>query len=465
MMKGFRSVIFAAGTAWFLSVLSCGTTGVREVRESPPAPAAPAPESTLAFAMRVQDTLDAGTVKDAISLFDTVDPETASAAGVRLMLASLLLSDNQLSQAEEIAAGLITDNPGDTDALVLAALIAKAAGKGVQKRQYIARALELDPSNPGANVELGDEQMLRRNYGRAARYYAKALEGDPKSPAALFGLGKSSYYLGNLKAAEGAFRTMTVLCPGESAPWAYLAKLETEKNDHKKAQSYLEKALGIDPGSYDALLDYGQNQRAQGNLPQAASAWERAVKVDPNYFLAYEYLAGVYDDMGQFDRSLKNYRMVARTNPEYFYAYESIGVSAWKTGNWKECRQALMKAREYNPGTISYPLLIFAAYCREGNRAEARNYLAQVMRNMDRSTLEYALARLYFDNINESSVVQKIMGESSVNTRGKLLYYMGLYYDINGAPDMARNFYLQVNEIIAPMFVEYRLNEWALGRS
>jgi tetratricopeptide (TPR) repeat protein len=416
----------------------------------------------LSFAKRLQDTLEESGVKGALGLFADVDEKIAAAPASKLMQASLLLSDNQLTQAREITNSLISDNPSDTNALVLAALIAKASNDTPQKRTYIARVLEIDPLNSDANVELGDEQMLRKNYSLALRYYRKAAEGDSKNPAALFGMGKSSYYLGNMKDAESAFSAMLENDPKESVALVYLGKLASEKSNYKLAQEYIEKALKISPATYDYLLDYGQCLRNQGKFREAAAAWERAAKADPNYFLAFEYLGGVYEEMEEYDKSLANYNQVVRTNPDYYYAYEAIGSLAWRVKNWRECREAFSKAREYDSKNISYPLFIAATYFKEGNKAEAKKILDQTMRRMDKFSTEYSVVRLYFDGIQESAVVQKVMNETNRNVRGRLLFFIGLYYEINGAPEMARQYYREVQEISAPMFFEYRINEWAL---
>jgi tetratricopeptide (TPR) repeat protein len=215
---------------------------------------------------------------------------------------------------------------------------------------------------------------------------------------------------------------------------------------------------------YDYWLDYGLFLRHQGKYAEAAAAWEKATAIEPDYFLAYAYLAGLYDEIENFDKSLENYRIVVRVNPEYYFAYESIGILAWKKENWTECRDAFTKARERNAENISYPLLIAASYFKEGKKTDAKSFLSQVMRKLDRNSLEYAVVRLYFDNLADTPVVKKVMDETNRTLKGKMTYYLGLYYDINGAKELALQYYTDVQELNAPMFFEYRLNDWALEK-
>ena len=44
-----------------------------------------------------------------------------------------------------------------------------------------------------------------------------------------------------------------------------------------------------------------------------------------------------------------------------------------------------------------------------------------------------------------------------------MLFYMGLFYEINGSMESAREYYAKVTAFQAPMFFEYRIAEWGLG--
>jgi tetratricopeptide (TPR) repeat protein len=418
----------------------------------------------LAFGQKLQKALSTGAVKDALALFDTIDSSLANDPQTRLLYASLLFSDNQLSKAKAITDSIIASDSKNVDALVLGAFVAKAMGETARKQTLIKQALVLDPTNPDANVELGNEQMLRKNYPLARRYYVTAIKGDPKNPDALLGIGQASYFIGDFKSAESALRSILADDPENSMAWAYLGKLEVENSRYAKALEYIETALKHNPSVYDHWIDYGNYLRGLGRFADAAKAWEKAAALDPKYFLAYAYLAGVYDEMEDYEASLKNYKLVTQTNPNYYYAHEAIGVLAWRKENWEEARAAFAKAREKNPNNISYLLLVAATYMKEGKKKESRDYLEKAMRSLDRNSLDYAMARLYFDGLADSQVAMKVRKEENSTTRGKMLFYMALFYDLSNMPSLARQYYHEVHNFAAPMFFEYRLNEWAVDR-
>lgn len=84
------------------------------------------------------------------------------------------------------------------------------------------------------------------------------------------------------------------------------------------------------------------------------------------------------------------------------------------------------------------------------------------MRNMDRNSAEYAVLRLYYDGINPSLVEKKVVSVTNSTLKGKLTFYMGLYYDLYGDDVSAKKQYIEVKSLPSPMFFEYKMNDWAL---
>ena len=109
-----------------------------------------------------------------------------------------------------------------------------------------------------------------------------------------------------------------------------------------------------------------------------------------------------------------------------------------------------------------------AMYLKEGNRVTAKKVGEALMKTLERDSLEYSMTRLFIDNYSknaETTLVNKINKEreNDRNKYGKMLFYMGLFNEVNGSLDMAREYYAKVTGMQAPMFFEYRIAEWGLG--
>jgi tetratricopeptide (TPR) repeat protein len=419
--------------------------------------------SPFDFAVKLSETLEKGTAEEALALFDTVPEEYADNFELNFLKAALLVSNSEPEKASALARELQEMQPDNIDVLVLNTMIAKTEGDTARKNSLVKEIIRLDPSNVDANVELGAEQMLRKNYPLARQYYQKAVSNDPANESALLGYGQCSYYLDLLDDSRTAFERLILINPENSFAWSYLGKLAAEDENYKRATDCILTALEYSPGYYDYWVDYGTYLRYQGKYDEAESAWTQAITLNPDYFLGYVYRSGLYDETEQFDKALLDYEKIVTLNPKYYFAYESIGMLAWYKEKWAESRAAFTKAREIQADNISYVLMIAATYMKENRLKDSKDFLAKALKTLDRNSLEYAMVRLYHDRSGDTAVVQKVLNETNRNTRGKMLYYLGLFYELNGNDVLAKKYYIEVQCLQSPMFFEYRLNDWALA--
>ncbi len=418
--------------------------------------------TTVDFAQDLYDILQKDGIDNALQLFNTVPSEYKEDFSLNYLYASLLFSSGKYDEAQGLTQKLEKKQPENIDVLLLNTMIAKAQGDTVKKNELLKKIIEKDPSNSDAHVEMAHEQMLRRNYALAKKYYMKGLESDPSNPDALFGLGQSSYYTGDLKVSKEAFTKLTDSYPLNSLGWAYLGKLAAEDENYKKATEFVEKAIALEEDYYDLWVDYGTYLRYQGKYDAAENAWTKAVELNDGHFLAYIYRAALYDEQNQYDKALSDYKKIVEVKPEYPYSYESLGLIYWYKGDWANCRSAFTEAYALNPSNVSYPLMISASYIKEDNKKANKDFLNLVMKNMDRNSAEYAMIRLYYDGINPSLVEKKIVSVTNSTLKGKLTFYMGLFYDLYGDDVSAKKQYIEVKSLPSPMFFEYKMNDWAL---
>lgn len=456
----FSGVAFAASNTSSAKKSSSGSvkTVVREDSAS---------AGDVQFAQKVGDTLSNGTIEDALALFDSYSTENPDLLSLK---AGLLLSSGNAKEADKIASKLLKDNPDDIGILELNMMIAKQNNDAVKKNQYLRKIIKLDPKNCEGNIELGDEQSLRKNFPLALKYYKTAWMSDPTNMEAMFGCGKMSYYTSKDKDARDFFNRMLRVDPENAQALSYLGKLEGENKKYKAAYDYTNRAIASDPNNYDCYMDLGTFSRYLGKYDEAEAAWKKATEIDPDYFLAYAYLAGLYDEMERDDDAYNAYVMVVKKNPDYYYAYESIGLHAWRKGDYELSRKAFVEAAKKNPDNISYPLMATACYLKQKNATEAKSYSDSVLRKIsDKSSLDYKMLRMYHDQLGDMDVVlavQKARNDSASsgsisNKSGKYLYYLALYYDIKGDTSLAQKYYVEVCSIQSPMFFEYRLAKWA----
>ena len=422
----------------------------------------------VAFAKSLQKELTTGSIQGAIELFSTMPEELQDDSELQMLLASLYISSGDYENSRQVAEQILEKEPENLEALELTSIIARESGDTKSYHEISSKILEVDPTNPSVNIQQAEDFVLGKKYKQARKSYQQALKAEPQNQDALFGYGQMSFYLNDLKESRSTFEKILTINPENAAAHAYLGKLEAENQNYGKAFAYIQQAVKLEPNNYDYLMDLGSYQRYLGKFDDAAASWKKAASIDPDYFLAYAYLAGSYDEQNKIEEALENYHMVIKTNPKYFYAYESTAILEWHMGNWENARNYFLKAFSYNTNSCSYALMIAATYLKQKDTLNAKKFLEKAMKTIDKTkaeAIELEMLRFYHDNYTrtaETNLKNKISKENNSTIRGKLLFYMGLYYELNGGKELANEFYAKVTAMQAPLFFEYRIAEWGL---
>lgn len=420
--------------------------------------------SAVAFVQKLNEALQTGSVEKALSLFAGMPASLQNDMDLKKLHASLMISAGRYGDANSLVSELELQLPKDVEVKEMKMVLAKAEGKASTKAAVLKEILALDPNNSYANTELAQEQVLKHKYKPAKNYYLKALKGDPRNLDALFGYGQTSYYLNEISAARTAFKKILEIDPQNAMAYSYIGKIYAEDENYKMAEENVLKAISLDDSNYDFYMDLGTYQRFRGKFKDAEKSWTRAIKINPKYFLAYAYRAGLYDEQNIYDKALEDYRMVVKTNPKYYFAYESLGMLAWRIGNYDEARAAFEKAYSYNDKNVSYPLMIAACYYKANKAQLVKPFLAKSLKDFpDRNSLEYLMLRLYNDfgpTNAENQIVQKIQQEENKTKKGKMTFYLALYDEMKGRNESSKKIYTEVASLQSPMFFEFRLAEW-----
>lgn len=451
-------MLTACGTTATTATATKEAPAVTKQREEPKDP------PNVEFAKQLQAFLEKGDTKGAIAHFANIPAELSEDIELKLLLGALYYSDAQFDNAIYVANEVLEKDPGNMDALELISMANYSKG---DKKAYSATAsqiLKADPNNTAVNLQKAQDYATNKKWKLARQSYQKALKGDPTNEDAMFGYAQMSYYTDDLDIAAEYFQKILDKHPDDAAALAYMGKLSYDDGNYLRASNYAREALKYDPNNYDYWMDLGTYQRYQGKFDDAASSWKKATEIDPNYFLAYAYLAGNYDDLGKFDLALQNYQKVIETNPDYYFAYESAAILAFHEKNYEDAIKYFSTAYKYSDHW-SYVLMIAACYYKLNNPQGAKKAIQTQLKKMQNTTTEYSLLRFFGEGYSknaESQLNQKINKEDNRNTRGKMLFYMGLYCEINGGKEIAKDYYAKVTSMQAPMFFEYRLAEWGI---
>lgn len=223
-----------------------------------------------------------------------IDPDYAEA---RRRLARLLLKKNAHTEAQRHFEYLLNKDAGDTTALVGLARVKAALGEGIEARELLQQALKQAPEDVEALREFG---ILLLNEGRAEQalpFLARANELDPSDPYASFNLFSCYQQLGLEDEARRQKEKHDALAARHARTLKLLAELQARPRDadllHELGTIYLQ------AGRADA---------------EATGLWflQRALEAAPKHPATLRALADHYERIGRRDLALEFRRRLKR---------------------------------------------------------------------------------------------------------------------------------------------------------
>jgi Flp pilus assembly protein TadD len=107
----------------------------------------------------------------------------------RINLAIALVYVPDIEAAEREATEAARELPRDPHAPYVLGLVERARGRDEQARAAFQRVLELDPTDVGTHINLGQLDLQRQQYDEAMKHFRAALAEEPYSVTAAYGLG------------------------------------------------------------------------------------------------------------------------------------------------------------------------------------------------------------------------------------------------------------------------------------
>jgi tetratricopeptide (TPR) repeat protein len=155
------------------------------------------------------------------------------------------------------------------------------------------KAIELDPSYPGAHASLGNALRVKGRVDAAIACFNKALALDPKNAGAHNNLGYALWWgKGQADEAIASFKKAIALDPKYAHAHNNLgAALCDGKHDYDGAIASFKKAIALDPKYTWAHSNLGEALTRKGQVDEAIASYQKALELDPKHAEARTGLA------------------------------------------------------------------------------------------------------------------------------------------------------------------------------
>ncbi len=241
-----------------------------------------------------------------------------------LARAVALFQDGRLDDALVACSAVLQQQPMHAGALELAGFIHYGTGEFALARQFLGRALAVNPQSASAHTNiaqvlcslgeldaaqasaysalaldaqnaeahniLGNVLAARAAWTDAARHYRFAIASDPSHAFFHHNLGHALQQAGDA-GAEAAYRKAISLDPKFSPAYANLGGLLVKQERCEEALDVLRRAIALDSENIDAYNNLGLASRMLGDLTAAFRYYRLALERNPN-------VAGIWHNLG-----------------------------------------------------------------------------------------------------------------------------------------------------------------------
>ncbi len=225
-----------------------------------------------------------------------------------MAVSQIYMATDRTADAERILAQMLERAPDQRAINYNYAQVLTKLGRGDESKQYLERAVLLDPTFTPAIFQLIDIYQKENEWGKAANLLQPLIADDPMNVDLL--KQQAFYFLrsGMSEKARAAFQSLTVADPKDVRSQFYLAEALSDLERPDEADKIYRSLLEQSPNDPELLASFGLSQNAQHKYDDAAKAFRQLLAIpelpDNLQALAQTQLAYIAIQKGNYDEAL-----------------------------------------------------------------------------------------------------------------------------------------------------------------
>lgn len=151
-----------------------------------------------------------------------------------------------------------------------------------ESRQYLERALSLDPNHYEALCWLGQTYQSEHEPQKALEFLTRGLQIKPDYQPGWNMLGGLYQSVGRQHEAEGCFMRALAISPLQALAWNNLANTYLDGHVLDEAEHVMQVALQLNPGEASLWVNLGNILNARRQVTEAIECYRKAMELDGN---------------------------------------------------------------------------------------------------------------------------------------------------------------------------------------
>lgn len=224
-------------------------------------------------------TSDRGRVEEALKYLHAAYKAYPDDFSTGMAVAHILINLDRLPEAERVLAAMVERAPDQRALNFQYAQVLTKLGRGNESRQYLERAVAVDPTFGPAIMQLLDMYQQENEWARAAALLQPLAEEEPMNLE--IQRQQAFFYLraGDARAARDRFRALVAADPKDDRSLFYLAESLNDLEEYAEAEAIFKRLLATDPKDVDVISSYGLSLAGQKKWDEASKAFQQLLTV------------------------------------------------------------------------------------------------------------------------------------------------------------------------------------------
>ncbi len=245
--------------------------------------------------------------------------------------------------------------------------------------QRFRKALELNPQNVAAHVNLAYVLLNRGRIDEGMVHVSEALKLDPNHAQARFNRGLGMLLGNKPEEAARCFERVIQLKPEYAEAHFQLGLLLAKRNQPQEAISHLSRAAELKPDDGQTHFSLGVLLAGQGRLDDAVAHYAKAAQLKPDDATIFYNLGVTVARQGKLEEAIKDLSRAVEIKPDYTDAYVNLGVMRARQSKYNEAIDYLTKAVQIDPNHTTAHYNLAMALSQTARHNEAIRHWAQVI--------------------------------------------------------------------------------------
>ena len=173
------------------------------------------------------------------------------------------------------------------------------------------------PNYAEAYACVGTACVELKLYDRATTVYRRVVQLEPDNPIAWINLGNNYSAQGKDGEAVAAYRRVIKMRPHFMVAWTKLGEIYCRQGKYSDAVATWRQAVAAAPDYPPAWANLGVSYEGQGSLDDAVKAYRRAVQLETNYPFAWIRLSVVENQLGRHEEARAAQRHAIKLLPDF----------------------------------------------------------------------------------------------------------------------------------------------------